>query len=88
MSDNSFYYPAGMAAMPHMHGMSMGLGVGPSFAGHQSVVYNPQGTPVPQPYFHPNGPQYGQQMMIGHPRQVVYMPTYPPESPYKGRGEY
>lgn len=31
--------------------------VGPSFAGHQSVVYNPQGTPVPQPYFHPNGPQ-------------------------------
>ncbi|XP_004235573.2 polyadenylate-binding protein-interacting protein 4 isoform X1 [Solanum lycopersicum] len=88
VSDNSFYYPAGMAAMPHMHGMSMGLGVGPSFAGHQSVVYNPQGTPVPQPYFHPNGPQYGQQMMIGHPRQVVYMPTYPPESPYKGRGEY
>ncbi|KAK4709872.1 hypothetical protein R3W88_004385 [Solanum pinnatisectum] len=31
--------------------------VGPSFAGHQSVVYNPQGTPAPQPYFHPNGPQ-------------------------------
>lgn len=21
--------------------------------------------------------QYGQQMMIGHPRQVVYMPSYP-----------
>ncbi|KAL3375677.1 hypothetical protein AABB24_006907 [Solanum stoloniferum] len=88
VSDNSFYYPAGMAAMPQMHGMSMGVGVGPSFAGHQSVVYNPQGTPAPQPYFHPNGPQYGQQMMIGHPRQVVYMPTYPPESPYNGRGEY
>lgn len=88
ISDNSFYYPAGMAAMPHMHGMSMGIGVGPSFAGHQSVVFNPQGTPAPQPYFHPSGPQYGQQMMIGHPRQVVYMPTYPPESPYKGRGEY
>ncbi|KAM3245879.1 polyadenylate-binding protein-interacting protein 4 isoform X1 [Capsicum annuum] len=88
VSDNSFYYPAGMAAMPHMHGMSMGIGVGPSFAGHQSVVFNPQSTPAPQPYFHPNGPQYGQQMMIGHPRQVVYMPTYPPELPYKGRGEY
>lgn len=27
VSDNSFYYPAGMAAMPHMHGMSMGIGV-------------------------------------------------------------
>ncbi|XP_055828752.1 polyadenylate-binding protein-interacting protein 4-like isoform X2 [Solanum dulcamara] len=88
VADNSFYYPAGMAAMPHMHGMSMGVGVGPSFSGHQSVVFNPQSTPAPQPYFHPSGPQYGQQMMIGHPRQVVYMPTYPPESSYKGRGEY
>ncbi|CAN4086989.1 unnamed protein product [Withania somnifera] len=79
VSDNSFYYPAGMAAMPHMHGMSMGVGVGPSFAGHQSVVFNQQGgTPAPQPYFHPSGPQYGQPMMIGHPRQVVYMPSYPP----------
>ncbi|KAK4361788.1 hypothetical protein RND71_017029 [Anisodus tanguticus] len=88
VSDNSFYYPAGVAAMPHMHGMPMGVGVGPSFAGHQSVVFNPQATPAQQPYFHPNGPQYGQQMMMGHPRQVVYMPTYPPEMPYKGRGEY
>ncbi|XP_059303038.1 polyadenylate-binding protein-interacting protein 4-like isoform X2 [Lycium ferocissimum] len=88
VSENSFYYPAGVAAMPHMHGMPMGVGVGPSFAGHQSVVFNPQATPAQQPYFHPNGPQYGQQMMIGHPRQVVYMPTYPPELPYKGRGEY
>ncbi|CAN4089129.1 unnamed protein product [Withania somnifera] len=79
VSDNSFYYPAGMATMPHMHGMSMGVGVGPSFAGHQSVVFNPQGTPSPQPYFHPSGPQYGQHMMIGHPRQVVYMPAYPPD---------
>ncbi|MCD7462675.1 Polyadenylate-binding protein-interacting protein 3 [Datura stramonium] len=78
VSDNSFYYPAGVAAMPHMHGMPMGIGVGPSFTGHQSVVFNPQATPAPQPYFHPNGPQYGQQMMIGHPRQVVYLPTYPP----------
>ncbi|XP_016478042.2 polyadenylate-binding protein-interacting protein 4-like [Nicotiana tabacum] len=85
VSDNSFYYPAGVAAMPHMHGMSVGIGVGPSYAGHQPVIFNPQATPAPQPYFHPNGPQYGQQMMIGHPRQVVYMPTYPPESPYKGR---
>ncbi|KAK4349825.1 hypothetical protein RND71_029138 [Anisodus tanguticus] len=88
VSDNSFYYPSGVAAMPHMHVMPMGVGVGPSFAGHQSVVFNPQATPAQQPYFHPNGPQYEHQMMMGHPRQVVYMSTYPPEMPYKGRGEY
>ncbi|PHT45868.1 hypothetical protein CQW23_15026 [Capsicum baccatum] len=51
--------------------------VGPSFSAHQPVIFNPQATPVPQQFFHPNGPQYGQQMMIGHPRQVVYMPSYP-----------
>lgn len=86
--------------------------VGPSFSPHQPVMFNPQATPVPQQFFHPNGPQvcqffgyqhicvlvllllhlkwvseyskissflmqYGQQMMIGPPRQVVYMPNYP-----------
>ncbi|KAK4365638.1 hypothetical protein RND71_013518 [Anisodus tanguticus] len=74
VSDNSFYYPAGVATVPNMHGMP--VGVGPSFSAHQPVIYNPQATPIP-PFFHPNGPQYGHQMMIGHPRQVVYMPSYP-----------
>ncbi|XP_060218350.1 polyadenylate-binding protein-interacting protein 4-like isoform X1 [Lycium barbarum] len=83
VSDNSFYYPAGVAAVTNMHGMP--VGVGPSFSAHQPVIYNPQPTPVPPSFFHPNGPQYGQQMMIGHPRQVVYMPSYPTEMPFKGR---
>ncbi|KAK6787395.1 hypothetical protein RDI58_015920 [Solanum bulbocastanum] len=77
VSDNSFYYPAGVATVPNMHGMP--VGVGPSFSAHQPVMFNPQATPVPQQFFHPNGPQYGQQMMIGHPRQVVYLPSYPAE---------
>ncbi|KAL3528598.1 hypothetical protein ACH5RR_007920 [Cinchona calisaya] len=88
VSDGSFYYPANMTAVPHMHGMPVGIGIGPSFSAHQPVIFNPQAAPVPapQPYFHPSGPQYGRQMMIGHPQQVVYMPpTYNPEMPYKGR---
>uniref|UniRef100_A0A5B7ASW3 Putative polyadenylate-binding protein-interacting protein 4 isoform X1 n=1 Tax=Davidia involucrata TaxID=16924 RepID=A0A5B7ASW3_DAVIN len=88
VSDGSFYFPTNMAAVPHMHGMPVGIGIGPSFAGHQPVIFNPQAAPMqsPQAYFHPNGPQFGQQQMIlGHPRQVMYMPTYPPEMPYKGR---
>ncbi|CAN4100074.1 unnamed protein product [Withania somnifera] len=80
---NSFYYPAGVATVPNMHGMP--VGVGPSFSAHQHVIFNPEATPVPQQFFHPNGPQYGQQMMIGHPRQVVYIPSYPAEMPFKGR---
>ncbi|CAK9179909.1 unnamed protein product [Ilex paraguariensis] len=87
VSDASFYYPANVAAVPHMHGMPAGMGIGPSFAAQQPVIFNPQAVPMqsPQAYFHPNGPQYGQQMIIGHPRQVLYMPTYPPEMAYKGR---
>lgn len=86
VSDGSFYLQTNVA--PHMHGMPVGLAIGHSFA-HQPVMY-PQVTPMqsPQAYFHPNGPQYGQQMILGHPRQVLYMPTYPPpppEIPYKGR---
>ncbi|XP_057504766.1 protein FAR1-RELATED SEQUENCE 6-like [Actinidia eriantha] len=52
---------------------------GPSFA-HQHVVYNPQMAPMhsPQPFFHPNGHQYGQQMIVGQPGPFFYMPTYPP----------
>ncbi|KAL6996288.1 Polyadenylate-binding protein-interacting protein 3 [Sarracenia purpurea var. burkii] len=86
VSDGSFYFPTNAAAVPHMHGMPVGIGMGPPFA-HQSVIFNPQIAPMQSPpaYFHPNGPQYGQQMILGHPRQVIYMPTYPPEMPYKGR---
>ncbi|KAL2493297.1 Polyadenylate-binding protein-interacting protein 4 [Abeliophyllum distichum] len=84
-ADGSFYYPANMAAVPQMHGMPVGIGIGPSYTAQQPIMFNPQATQMPQPYFHPNGPQYGQQMIIGQPRQVVYMPTYPPEMQYKGR---
>lgn len=85
--DGSFYYPTSVPAVPHIPGMPVGIGIGPSYAGHQPVIFNPQAGPMqsPQPYFHPNGPQYGQQMILGHPRQVMYMPSYPPEMPYKGR---
>ncbi|KAM2205491.1 hypothetical protein EV2_025556 [Malus domestica] len=84
VSDGSFYYPTNAPAVPHMPGMPVGIGGGPSF-GHQPVMFNPQTMQGPQPFFHPNGPQYGQQMLLGHPRQVVYMPNYQPEMPYKGR---
>lgn len=33
------------------------LQIGPSFAAHQPVIFNPQASSAPQPYFHPNGPQ-------------------------------
>ncbi|XP_043704837.1 polyadenylate-binding protein-interacting protein 4-like [Telopea speciosissima] len=86
VSEGSFYFPANMSAVPHMHGVPVGIGIAPSF-GHQPVIYNPQATPMqaPQAYVQPNGPLYGQQMILGHPRQVLYMPNYPPEMPYKGR---
>nr|GMC78094.1 polyadenylate-binding protein-interacting protein 3-like isoform X1 [Ipomoea batatas] len=87
VSDGSFYYPTNVTPVQHMHGMPVGVGIGPSYAGHQPVMFNHQVAPTPQPYFHPNGPQYGQQMIIGHPRQVVYMPTYPPEMPFR-RGDF
>ncbi|PSR96189.1 Polyadenylate-binding protein [Actinidia chinensis var. chinensis] len=82
VSDGFSYFPA----VSHMHGMPVGVGVGPSFA-HQPVIFNPQVSPMqsPQAYFHPNGSQYAQQMILGHPRQVLYMSTYTPEMPYKGR---
>ncbi|XVE51889.1 hypothetical protein DITRI_Ditri02bG0077200 [Diplodiscus trichospermus] len=82
VSDGSFYYPTQMSPVPHMH-MPASFGIGPSFPGHQPVVFNPQVASIqsPQAYFHPNGPQYGQQMLLG-PRQVVY---YQPEMQYKGR---
>ncbi|KAL9232031.1 hypothetical protein vseg_007180 [Gypsophila vaccaria] len=89
VNDASFYYPTNMPAVPNMHGMPIGIGVGPSFAGHQPVLYNPQAAAMqsPQAYFPANGPQpqYGQPMIVGHPRHVMYMPGYPPEMPYRGR---
>ncbi|GFP85715.1 polyadenylate-binding protein-interacting protein 4 [Phtheirospermum japonicum] len=68
VADSPFYYPANVASVTQMHGMPVGIG---------PVIFNPQAAPIPQPYYHPNGPQYGQQMMIGQPRPVLYMPTYP-----------
>ncbi|KAL0463804.1 UNVERIFIED_CONTAM: Polyadenylate-binding protein-interacting protein 4 [Sesamum latifolium] len=76
VADSPFYYPANMASVPQMPGMPVGIGIG-SFAAQQPVIFNPQAAPMPQPYYHPNGPQYGQQVMMGQPRPVLYMPAYP-----------
>ncbi|XP_021736746.1 polyadenylate-binding protein-interacting protein 3-like isoform X2 [Chenopodium quinoa] len=83
VNDASFYFPSTMPTVPHMHGMPVGMGVGPSFVGPQPMLFNPQaaGMQSPQAYFPANGPQ----MILGHPRQVMYMPGYPAEMPYKGR---
>ncbi|CAJ1950835.1 unnamed protein product [Sphenostylis stenocarpa] len=76
-SDGSFYYPAAVSSVPNMPAMPMGIGVGTTFAGPQPVMYNPQVAQMPsQPYFHPNGPPYGQ--LLGHPRQILYVPSYQP----------
>ncbi|KAI3759779.1 hypothetical protein L6452_07831 [Arctium lappa] len=87
VSDGSFYYPANVAPVSHMQGVPGGIGMGTSFTPHQPVIYGPQTTSFQsqQGYFQSNVPQYGQQMLLGQPRQMVYMPTYPPEMPYKGR---
>jgi PAB1-binding protein PBP1 len=88
--DNSFYYPP-PSPVQHIHNVPLGVGIGPSFPGqHQPVMFNPQAAaphmqPPPQPYFYPGGPQYGQQMMIGQQRPLVYLPNYPAEMQYKGR---
>ncbi|CAJ1955489.1 unnamed protein product [Sphenostylis stenocarpa] len=84
VSDGSYYFPTTVATVPSMAGMPMGVGIGPTFAGPQPMMYNPQVAQMPsQAYFHPNAPQYGQ--LLGHPRQALYMPSYLPEMPYKGR---
>ncbi|CAI0461911.1 unnamed protein product [Linum tenue] len=82
VSDGSYYFTPNVTTLPQMHGMPVGIGMGPSYSGHQHVLFNPQVAPLrsPQPYFHPSGPQYGQQMNLGHPRQVLYMPGYQPVS--------
>ncbi|KAJ9537471.1 LOW QUALITY PROTEIN: hypothetical protein OSB04_030204, partial [Centaurea solstitialis] len=37
VSDGSFYYPANVAPVPHMHGIPVGIGMGPAFPPHQPV---------------------------------------------------
>ncbi|KAF8393564.1 hypothetical protein HHK36_021808 [Tetracentron sinense] len=46
MSDASFYFPANMSAVPHMHGIPVGIGTGPSFGGDEPVIYNLQAAPL------------------------------------------
>ncbi|XP_057541278.1 polyadenylate-binding protein-interacting protein 4-like [Amaranthus tricolor] len=87
-NDSSFYFPPSMPTVPHhMHGMPVNIGVGPPFVGHQPMLFNPQAPQMQSPhgYFPANSPQYGQQMILGHPRQVMYMPGFPAEMQYKGR---
>ncbi|KAI4386939.1 hypothetical protein MLD38_004812 [Melastoma candidum] len=86
VGDSSFYFPANLSGIPQMHGMPVGVGLGP-YVAHQPVIFNPQAAPVqsPQAYFPPAGPHYGQPMLIGHPRPYSYGPGFPPEMPYKGR---
>lgn len=86
MSEGSFYYPSNLSPAPPIHIVPMGIGIGPSFGGHQAV-FNSQSAqlPTPQAYIHPNGPMYGQQVILGQPRPVYHMPSYPPDMPYKGR---
>ncbi|KAL5757417.1 hypothetical protein ACOSP7_020028 [Xanthoceras sorbifolium] len=84
VADSSFYHPSSVSGVPHMHGVP--FGIGPSFAGHQPVIYNPQVAPMQSPQaYYPHGPQYGQQMLVGQPRQLFYMPSYQPEMQYRGR---
>ncbi|XP_011627318.1 polyadenylate-binding protein-interacting protein 4 [Amborella trichopoda] len=92
VAEASFYMPTTMSAVPHMHSLPMGLGnihmqIGPPFGGPQPLIYNPQAAPMPSPqaFMQPNGSLYGQQVILGQPRQVVYMPTYSPELQFKGR---
>ncbi|XP_051114241.1 polyadenylate-binding protein-interacting protein 4-like [Andrographis paniculata] len=82
--ESSYYYPTNVTSPSQMHGLPIGIGMGPSFAGQPPMMFNPQGGQMPQPYYHPNTTQYGQQMVYGQPRPVLYMP-YPTEMPYNGR---
>ncbi|CAK7356548.1 unnamed protein product [Dovyalis caffra] len=60
MSDGSFYFQPNVSAVPHMHGMPVGIGLGPSFNGQQPVIFNQQLATLqtPQAYLHPGGPQF------------------------------
>ncbi|MBA0811594.1 hypothetical protein Gohar_003474, partial [Gossypium harknessii] len=77
VSDGSFYYQTPVSPVPHMH-MPVNFGIGPSFPGHQPVVFNPQVAPMqsPQAYFHPTGPQYGQPMLLGQRQVMYYQPVH------------
>ncbi|OVA08908.1 LsmAD domain [Macleaya cordata] len=79
VAEGSFYFPTNVPAVQHMHGVPVGIGIGPSYTGPQPVMYGSQSAPIaaPQAFIHPNCPMYGQQMILGHPRQVLYMPSYP-----------
>ncbi|KAL0415062.1 UNVERIFIED_CONTAM: hypothetical protein Slati_3338100 [Sesamum latifolium] len=51
VADGPFYYPANMTAPTHMHAVPVGIGIGPSIAAQQPVIYNPQAAPMPQPFY-------------------------------------
>ncbi|KAL6491748.1 Polyadenylate-binding protein-interacting protein 3 [Orobanche gracilis] len=86
VADTPFCYPANGAPVTQIHGIPSGVVMGPSFAPQQPVIFNPHAAPMPQPYYHPNGPHYGQQMMIGQPRPLLYIPAYPTGNAVQGKG--
>ncbi|XP_051119452.1 polyadenylate-binding protein-interacting protein 4-like isoform X2 [Andrographis paniculata] len=76
--NNPLYHQPSMPFMQHMRSMPVGMG---------PVLYNPYAPPMAHSYYYPNGPQYGQQqVMFGQPRPFMYMPPYPADMSYKGRG--
>ncbi|KAI3914471.1 hypothetical protein MKW92_031685 [Papaver armeniacum] len=90
VADVPYYFPTIPSAVQYMHGLPIGLGIGPVFTAPQPVMYGFQAAPVqaPQVFVHPTGPPppvYVQQTSLSHSRQVLNMPTYPHEMTSKRR---
>lgn len=89
VADVPYYFPAIPSAVQYMHGLPIGLGIGPVFTAPQPVMYGFQSAPVqaPEAFVHPTGPPpvYVQQTSLSHSRQVLNMPTYPHEMTSKRR---
>ncbi|XP_078428783.1 CTC-interacting domain 4 isoform X2 [Wolffia australiana] len=85
-TESSFYYPQN-PTLSQMHGLPVAVSMGPTFSGQQAVVYTPQGLQMQsaQGYINPTASMYGQQVIMGQPRPVIYMPGYTQDMNYKGR---
>ncbi|XP_026450253.1 polyadenylate-binding protein-interacting protein 4-like isoform X1 [Papaver somniferum] len=89
VADVPYYFPTIPSAVQYMHGLPVGLGIGPVFTAPLPVMYGFQAAPVqaPQAFVHPTGPPpvYVQQTSLSHSRQGLNMPTYPHEMTSKRR---